>query len=133
MPHFAIVVDDPDKEQAGARARHARHYQRGRRNLPPAILDRMLARVAPKRQVGDLVTVAAVECPDGAPNCRNCGDPAFADECRESGHCPHCGTRHGIAPQSYLEATGVTLVAVDPPTPDQTWDRARRAFVSRQD
>jgi predicted Zn-ribbon and HTH transcriptional regulator len=64
---------------------------------------------APNRQVGDIHAEMDDTCPDGLPNCRHCGDPAHADSCRAAGHCPHCGTRHGIAPESVLTANGYRL------------------------
>jgi len=51
-------------------------------------------------------------CPEGRPNCRNCGDPAFADACKAAGHCPQCGVTHGIAPDAVLAANGYALVEV---------------------
>ena len=52
------------------------------------------------------------ECPDGLPNCRNCGDPAHEEACRAAGHCPLCGTVHGIAPNAHLAANGYRLDVV---------------------
>lgn len=50
------------------------------------------------------------DCPDGGDNCRNCGDPNHAAECQAAGHCPYCGTRHGVAPDRILVANGYKLV-----------------------
>jgi hypothetical protein len=81
--------------------------------------DRVIARVeaavtkftgAPK-QAGDVHDIVdSTDCPDGLPNCRNCGDPAFAESCAKDGHCPDCGTKHGVAPDSVVAANGYALV-----------------------
>jgi hypothetical protein len=106
MPYFALVVADAEKASAAARA---------------------------VRQVGDLWTTAEADCPEGRPNCRQCGDPAQATACAAAGHCPDCGTRHGIAPDAVLAAKGLTLRALaGPPAPGAIWDRVRRVFVPRK-
>lgn len=51
-------------------------------------------------------------CPLGGQNCRNCGDPIFAELCKSKGHCPDCGTKHGIAPKSVLDKNGFILKKV---------------------
>jgi hypothetical protein len=122
MMHVALVITDPAK----AREAEAMTYQRGGlRREATAIRQR------PGRPAGSLWTHMATECPDGMPNCRNCGDPAFAETCKRDGHCPYCGTRHGIAPDSVVVAAGVTLVEITPPTPDEQWDVQTRRFVKR--
>lgn len=88
MPRFAIVVADTAKTQAF----HARSGAR----LSPA-------------DAGAVHTVMDSECPNGLPNCRNCGDPEHAESCAKAGHCPFCGTRHGIAPDRVLAANGFAL------------------------
>jgi hypothetical protein len=52
-------------------------------------------------------------CPEGLPNCRNCGDANHRESCLAAGHCPHCGTRHGIAPDAHLKANGYRLERAD--------------------
>lgn len=116
MPHYAIVIEDPEKHKAAAEERQAKA------RFPLK---------APRRAIGDLHTTANSECPLGGINCRNCGDPAFAESCQAAGHCPHCGTRHGIAPESYLAKSGVVLKEVAPPGLDDEWDPAQRTFVKR--
>jgi hypothetical protein len=54
-------------------------------------------------------TEADTACPNGLPNCRQCGDPAHAEACRSAGHCPDCGTKHGVAPESVVRANGYRL------------------------
>jgi|SRR5215204_2728251 len=76
--------------------------------LYPAI-QQQLRKESPSRKVGDLHTTAELECPEGGINCRNCGDPEFAAKCKEAGHCKNCGTKHGVAPDSVLEANGYRL------------------------
>jgi len=136
MPHYALVITDPTKHRNAEIARSLRH------NLPPDLQDdpgaqkraarELAARLGPLRAVGDLHTVAARECPEGRPNCEHCGDPARAATCRAAGHCPDCGTKHGIAPASVLTAGGLELVALPgPPADDDQWDPRRRAFVKR--
>lgn len=53
----------------------------------------------PCDQCGSTMTTAV-------PNCRNCGDPEHAKACRAAGHCPDCGTNHGIAPDRIVAANG---------------------------
>lgn len=151
MPHYAIVIDNPDKHQQAAltrrpKAEYEREVQgaiaRTRRDRVVSAaeadtfvqeqMQRYADRVERRRDVGELHTTADSECPDGHLNCRNCGDPAHKASCKAAGHCPLCGTRHGIAPDGYLAESGVSMVALsEPPTQDQEWDRARRQFVKR--
>lgn len=75
---------------------------------------------------GDMVGVP-LECPgnptliDGelvlvpAPNCRNCGDPEFAESCKAAGHCPNCGRSHGLAPDATLAKHGLRIAHEDEP------------------
>ena len=141
MPKYALVIDDPIAHHAAEIERNVRvHTQRviGSREVDPAERARVVGHVerriretvgAPKA-AGELHTVADSECPDGLQNCRQCGDPAHRDTCRAAGHCPHCGTRHGIAPESYLQATGVALQVLDDPQAHLgRWDRTTRSFV----
>jgi hypothetical protein len=59
--------------------------------------------------VGALYGESDLECPMGEPNCRNCGDFAYSDQCRAAGHCTQCGVLHGTAPDSVLEAHGLRI------------------------
>jgi len=134
MAKFAVVVKDPKvcrmKEiernfrynlpQLGELAASEPH----RRRLAITIADR-----TPEKLEGDLHTHIAEECPLGLPNCRNCGDPEFAETCAAAGHCPDCGTKHGIAPDAVVAANGFELVEVDDPKDGQAWDRKERRFV----
>lgn len=104
MARYRIAVAHPAKARA-ARAHayrlHPEHAQRIAQAPPPA--------------VGTLWAEMDDTCPLGRPNCRRCGDPAFQETCRNLGHCPQCGTAHGIAPTSVLEAHGLTLVPAEAP------------------
>ena len=82
MPKFAIIVENPTAD-------HARSFG--------------------PRKKGDVHTVADSECPLGRPNCRNCGDPDHVATCRAAGHCPDCGTKHGIAPDAIVARNGYRL------------------------
>jgi hypothetical protein len=129
MPQYALVIDDVDKAWAGRRRLAFESYRRaGMSELRAHLAAEALEPTAPR--VGDLWTTAASECPDGFPNCRHCGDPQFAASC--AGHCPLCGTAHGIAPASVLEKHGLVLVELSAtPTDDQEWDPETRAFIAR--
>lgn len=85
---------------------------RGQRVLRRRIEDAVRSRQGAERAVGTVHDTCDTECPDGEPNCRNCGDPAFAESCAAAGHCPHCGTKHGLAPDSVVAANGYELVPV---------------------
>ena len=120
--HVALVIADPTK----ARDAEAKTYERGGfRREATAIRQR------PPKPVGSLWTHLATECPDGKPNCRNCGDPAFAESCQRDGHCLHCGTCHGVAPDSVLAASGLVVQEIAPPARDEQWDAATRGWVKR--
>jgi predicted Zn-ribbon and HTH transcriptional regulator len=67
-------------------------------------------RISKVHKVGHVHAEMNVECPDGGKNCRNCGDPEFKEQCSSLGHCPNCGTSHGIAPNSVLIKNGLKLV-----------------------
>jgi len=66
-----------------------------------------------KRPKGTIHTIAEMDCPNGLPNCRNCGDPIYKEICKANGHCSLCGTAHGIGPDSGLAANGYTLEVAD--------------------
>jgi hypothetical protein len=139
MAHFAIVIADAAKAHRQEIARNVAANIRAHANaeMDAADLTRLAMHLdkrvretvgAPKAE-GDLHTHMPDTCPDGRPNCRNCGDPAHAATCRAAGHCDKCGTAHGIAPASTLEANGYALVEVDAPQHGHVWDRAERKFV----
>lgn len=118
MPRILVA----DAEVAHTRE-IARSVEANLARLPPTLRASMRARVTqrvrqavgPRRPVGTVhAVVAAFDCPEGHPNCRNCGDPAHADACRAAGHCLNCGTRHGVAPDAILVANGYRIVE-DPP------------------
>jgi hypothetical protein len=131
MPYYALVIEDSDKAFAARRGLAVRSYQRaGFSDRRATAAAAALEPTAPV--VGELWTVAATECPDELPNCRNCGDPVYADQCAAAGHCPLCGTAHGIAPSSVLEAHGLVLVELPAaPADDQQWNPDARGFVAR--
>jgi len=133
MPHYAIVIKDPPLA-------HAKEVERNvAANLAAGSLSaethgarvelRVRQFVGAPKQVGDLHTVCEEACPEGLPNCRNCGDPAHAEACAAAGHCPDCGTKHGIAPASVVAANGYDLIAVEPSAEGHVWDRDQRSFV----
>ncbi len=100
---WKIVVDDVDKAHEAmlhSYRKHPRKQAELRKNSTP-------------RPKGTVHTVCDDECPEGKPNCRNCGDPNFVDTCRIAMHCKYCGTRHGIAPQRTVAANGYILVEDD--------------------
>jgi rubrerythrin len=141
MPtYYAVVVKDPvvartqeiARNVAANRAAHVSALisdaERARRErFITQQVERMVGRMQP---MGSLHDVASVECPEGMANCRNCGDPKHAAACRAAGHCPACGTRHGIAPDRLVAEHGYELIPLAaPPQAGQAWDPARRAFV----
>jgi len=126
MPHYALVIDDPVKAKLAMDATTRDAARRA--GLASRETERRLAANRPVKD--DLWTAADSECPLDRPNCRHCGDPAFAVSCVASGHCQQCGTAHGIAPDSVLVAKGLVLLEVPFPEPGQVWDRARRRFIA---
>lgn len=141
MPHVAIVIADPDRAHEQEIARHVRanvaaHLpsvpELDRARAATAIERRVREIVGPKRSAGDLHAALATECPDGLPNCRNCGDPDHASTCAAAGHCPSCGTKHGVAPDRIVTANGYAVVAVPAPAPGEEWDRQTRRFAKPQ-
>jgi len=114
MPRYRIVI--ADAQLAHDRERHrnieanvAVHGEQAR-----AVVTRMVnARYDHEpRPVGTVHSEEDTECPDGLPNCRNCGDPAFLEACTAAGHCPHCGRTHGMAPDAHIAANGYRLEPV---------------------
>ena len=112
MPKYHIVIADADKAHQFERRRYREAFERAK--VRPDRLERLVdERAGSKRDVGVVHAEAvASECPDGLPNCRNCGDPAHVTTCRAAGHCPECGTKHGIAPTSVLVAHGFALEVI---------------------
>jgi hypothetical protein len=116
MPRFKIVIADPVVAREKEIERHLRHVLRHAtpaNNVATRRLTRRL-RADLEQQIhqqtsGDVHAICDEECPDGLPNCRNCGDPDHADACKAAGHCPDCGTKHGIAPTRILAAHGYRL------------------------
>jgi hypothetical protein len=104
-----------------AEARKQQRRQPKRLRVPDRVLERRVDAavrkfIGPQRPVGTVHDAGEEglgcedQCPDGEPNCRNCGDPAFAESCAAAGHCPFCGTAHGMSPDSAVAANGYELV-----------------------
>lgn len=111
MPRFAVVIKDPARAQAAEIARSVEFHAQARPDLPRRLVFvRVSSSVGDPRPVGTVHGIYDSECPDGLPNCRNCGDPAHAEECKAAGHCPLCGTAHGLAPDSVIASSGCELV-----------------------
>lgn len=98
MPRYKIVVDDVDKAHKAMIESYRLH-------------PRLQSKIT-RREIGTIHAEMDSECPNGGSNCRNCGDPNFIDSCKSNGHCPDCGTKHGIAPDSILQQNGYKLVLV---------------------
>ena len=114
MPKYQIVITDAERAHEQEICRHVEanvkvHGEAHRRKIETLVRARY---PNGPRPVGTVHDEAETECPDGGVNCRNCGDPAYADDCQAKGHCPFCGTAHGIAPESVVKANGYTLVEV---------------------
>lgn len=121
MPRYKLVIDDVDKAHAARIRLDAKSIKVMEPHLPEHVVQlRAAARNPVKPEPGEIWTVADTDCPDGQPNCRYCGDPAFEATCRQVGHCPLCGVGgdgkggggHGVAPNSVLAAHGLRLEAV---------------------
>lgn len=114
MPKYQIVIADAqlahDREiHRNIEANVRLHGEAHRVRIEKLVRARYPHGPRPKGTVHD---EADSDCPDGLPNCRNCGDLAHAETCRAAGHCPDCGTKHGIAPESVVAANGYVLKAV---------------------
>jgi len=121
MPRFKIVIADADVAQAkeiernvNAQLQQRKPKNDSERTRAEKALRREAEQRYKKRAAGEVHVVADSECPDGLPNCRNCGDPQHAASCAAAGHCPSCGTKHGIAPDSVVAANGYVLVEMTP-------------------
>lgn len=108
MAKYAIVIDDADLAYAREIERNV-HAHAKRPEDRPRVERIVRQAVGPKRPRGTVHAELSDACPDGLPNCRNCGDPEHAESCQAAGHCPYCGTRHGIAPDRILRANGYRL------------------------
>lgn len=112
MPRYAIVIEDADLAYAREIERNVNAH--AKRPQDRVRVERIIRQViGPKRAAGEVHAEASSECPNGLPNCRNCGDPEHAATCKAAGHCPDCGTKHGIAPDRILRENGYRLEAVD--------------------
>jgi hypothetical protein len=108
MAKFAIVVADSQKHLAFERERYTTAFIEA--GVPHQKAVSLASdRVGAARAVGHIHTEMDDVCPEGLPNCRNCGDPGFAAACEQAGHCPDCGTKHGIAPDAVLARHGFVL------------------------
>lgn len=123
MTHYAIVVADAEKDAEAEVGR----LRRG--GIRESVARQVIG--TRRRPVGALHAHLTDACPDGGKNCRNCGDPSFAVSCQAAGHCPVCGTQHGIAPQSVVAAAGLALREIPTPGPDEDWDIDTQRFVAR--
>lgn len=113
MPRYRIVVADVERAHAAHLQSYARGFRLSRNPEIQAQAERLAARhVGKPRPLGTLHDELEDACPLGRPNCRDCGDPDHAAACRKAGHCPDCGTKHGIAPASVLAVNGYRLVKV---------------------
>lgn len=122
-----VIVDAPKAYQARVKMLVQAYKRAG-------MSDSTAQKVASEQErepvVGDLWGTADLECPRDMPNCRNCGDPAYAETCRAAGHCPDCGVRHAVAPDSVLLAHGLEIqLLTAAPAAGEVWNRDTRAFV----
>jgi len=111
MPRYRIIIHDAQLAHDREIHRTIEHYVRLHGESKRAHVERSVrAHFANgPRRVGTQHSQGDTECPEGLPNCRNCGDPDHAASCAEAGHCPHCGTAHGIAPDAHLIRDGYRL------------------------
>ena len=121
MPRFKIIVDNPkvaqEKEIERTVAANLAAYGVDQMQpveaarLEAAIDQAVRVTVGEEKPEGTVHDTVESDCPKGLPNCRNCGDPAYAASCQAAGHCPECGTKHGLAPDSVVAANGYRLEA----------------------
>lgn len=117
MPRIRLVIVDEGKAHAANIAAYERGFLLALAAHPPERRAALRARwralaeqhAGAPRPIGTVHAALATECPEGRPNCRDCGDPAHAAACQAAGHCPDCGTKHGVAPDSVLLAHGYAL------------------------
>jgi hypothetical protein len=134
MPYFAVVIKDAQVAHEQEIARTVEHNVKIHgEDARPRIEKHVRSFFAAPRPAGHLHAHVETECPDGLPNCRNCGDPVHAASCKAAGHCPHCGTLHGLAPDAHVTAHGYELVELDgPPKPDHVWNPSTKRFHPRE-
>jgi hypothetical protein len=137
MPRFKIVINDPEiahqkeiernvnKRLSEVKVSNAVEMARATNRL-----HRDYSKQITKYQPGAVYTVADTECPEGLPNCRNCGDPHHVATCRAAGHCHDCGTKHGIAPDRLVAASGYRLEAFT--AEDEAAELAAREQAQRE-
>lgn len=136
---YAIYVADPQTRNAFLRSEYATKLRSENTRMTLARLNEVVEEQAQmvggdlEQVIADaLHSVADAACPDGRPNCRNCGDPDYKASCAAAGHCPLCGTRHGVGPDALLATRGLAVTPLAAlPTPDEQWDPATKAFVAR--
>lgn len=144
MPKYrALVVVDREKQQkrqVDLRTAELRKSRVSEHRMATLIAEELAEGLHQPGETDTLYCdVVDEECPDGLPNCRNCGDPAHAAACKAAGHCPRCGTLHGIGPASKLAEFGLEVVEVVVPRgkslrqfkEDMAWDPKKRAFAKR--
>lgn len=114
MAKYQIVIADADLAHAREIARNVEHNVKIHGEQHRAKITAMVEARHPNgpRPKGTVHDEVETDCPDGLPNCRNCGDPAYADDCQAKGHCPDCGTTHGLAPDAVVAANGYELKAL---------------------
>lgn len=105
MPRFKIVIDNPQiaHEKEIERNVHANVRAHGVDRMGAmdavrainAINRTVRAMVGSPRAPGTVHDICDSECPDGLPNCRNCGDPEHEASCKAAGHCENCGRSTG--------------------------------------
>lgn len=111
MPKYAVVIKDAKIARAKEIQRNLEANLKAHPKAPPElVLARVVERFGAMRPPGTVHAYADSACPEGKPNCRNCGDPAYAEDCKAKGHCPLCGTQHGLAPDSVVAASGYELI-----------------------
>jgi len=149
--HYALVVNDPEKVHRHLlnvnRAHHLKRFSEvhGREPKPHERnkIEQHIRQGHPDPPPKDSLhtEMESLDCPDGLPNCRNCGDPQHAEACIAAGHCPHCGTQHGMTPQRLLAEGGYHLLELEGEQADAAknhrhghsmWDEKTRRFVARE-
>jgi hypothetical protein len=109
VPRYRIVIDDAEKAHEQQVARSAEFHTRASGQPRGKVERQVREHIGAARPTGTVHDVASDECPEGLVNCRNCGDPEHAETCSAAGHCPDCGTKHGIAPDRIVAANGYRL------------------------
>ena len=112
MPKYHVVIKDAKVAHEKEVERNVAFNREAHPNAPLGAVENAVRARFKERPVGTVASVGDTECPDGMPNCRNCGDPQHEASCRAQGHCPYCGTRHGVAPDRIVAENGYELVEV---------------------